>query len=330
MTTFRAAKRSGTPRGLRWRSANALLFFILSTAVLAQSPERLLNLGHADQAAVILKQQLAINPADGQAHLLLCRVFLSEQLASQASAECASALNTLPNSVNAQIWAGRAFGLEASHAGPFAGLKLARRVKNAFARAVELAPTNPAALNDLAEYLIAAPGIVGGSLPDALALADRIAPTQPALADRIRALAAEKSHDPASAERHFRAAADLAHAPAALVDLANFYARQHRPDDAVATLKAAIAANTARDSSLFDAASILTDLHRDPALAISALRSYLSGPSLSDAVPAFRAEVLFGRLLAAAGDKPAARTEFNTALSLAHDFAPAQKALAAL
>ena len=70
--------------------------------------------------------------------------------------------------------------MKARHAGPIAGFTLARKVEASFARAVELNPGNVAALNDLGEYYVAAPFIIGGGPDRARALAARMMPRFPA------------------------------------------------------------------------------------------------------------------------------------------------------
>ena len=149
--------------------------------------------GRADRAIAGLQSTLGHEPGNASAHLLLCRTFLSELRGSEAAAECEAALKSgLAQDSNAQDWAGRAFGMQAEHAGPIAGLKLAGQVRNAFQTAFRLNPRNPAAANDLGEFYIDAPFIVGGGVDKAAALADSIQPALPEVAHRLRALIAEK------------------------------------------------------------------------------------------------------------------------------------------
>lgn len=308
-------------------------FTSLSAAALpveSAPAERALLAGRIDEALTQAKAMLASNPDSGEAHLLLCRAFYAEELAAEAVSECDAALRHLAGSSLAQDWAGRAFGMQAGHAGPFAGLKLARRVKAAFVTAVSLDPRNRPAVNDLAEYLIAAPGIVGGSVDDARALADRVQPSMPEQAHRIRALLAQKAKDDGAAEREYRAAVAVANSSAAWVDLAVFYAHHHQEDHAVEAVRSALAADKVHGPALLDAASILHDIQREPVLAAATLRSYIASNAQSDESPVFKAHLRLGRILAAGGDKAGARAEFDAALGLASNYAPAKKALAAL
>jgi tetratricopeptide (TPR) repeat protein len=289
--------------------------------------ERLLMQGRTADAIRMLQTTLGAQPDAGQIHLLLCRAFYSEERVDRAVSECEAALQTLSRNSEAQDWMGRVYGMEADQSGPITGLKLARRVKAAFATAVMLDPGNGAAVNHLSEYLVNAPALVGGGLDQAEALAAQVQPRLPEQAHRIRALAAEKRHDYDTAEREFRAAVGVANRPEALADLGAFYGRRREADKAVVTLRECLQANRAHDAASVDAASLLHDIHREPELAEGALRSYLNAGNKSDAAPVIRVYVLLGKLRAEAGDKAGAKIEFGKALELAPEYAPAKRAL---
>jgi tetratricopeptide (TPR) repeat protein len=294
------------------------------------SANRALQQGNADLAVEQLNVLVASDPANGQAHLLLCRAFYAQSMAAAAASECTAALRTLGNDSTAQDWAGRAYGMQADGAGPIAGLRLAFKVRKAFQAAVRLNPLNGVAVNDLSEYYIDAPSIVGGGLEKAASLADRSAAQLPQNAHRARALAAEKQKDYTTAEREFRAATAVANQPNAWADLGFFYARRSEPDQAVDALRRAIALDHAHDATLVDAATTLAEINREPRLAERALRDYLASPAKSDAAPAFRVHVTLAQLLRNEGNTAAAKIELERSLELASRYAPARKELAAL
>lgn len=287
----------------------------------------LLQQGKVDQASALLQQTLSEQPGDAWAHALLCRVYYAQDMADSAVAECEKAAANAPNDSDTQLWLGRAYGLKASHANPFAAFSYARKVAASFQRAVQLDSNNIHAMNDLGEYYVDAPGIVGGGLDKAQDLAGKIRSRFPAQSHRLSALIAEKRGDLATAEAEFRAAAETAKTPEAYVDLGHFYQRHHQPDKAIAPLQSAIDADHHRDAALVDAASILTAAHRSPELAESILREYLTSSAKSDAAPAFKVHVQLGNLLASRGDTAGARNEYAAALALASHYAPARKAL---
>lgn len=298
-------------------------------ADLASATDALLN-GSSNAAVAQLKQVLSADPSNGQAHLLLCRAYYAQSLASAAASECTIALRTLGNDSAAQDWAGRAYGMQADTAGPIAGLRLAFKVRNAFEAAVRLNPLNGDAVNDLSEYYIDAPSIVGGGFDKAALLADRSAAELPQNAHRTRAMSAEKQKDYATAEREFRAATAVANKPNAWADLGAFYSRRAQNDQAVEALRRAIALDRTHDATLVDAATTLTEMNREPRLAERGLRDYLASRSKSDAAPAFRVHVTLAKLLRNQGNTAEAKIELGRAIDLAADYAPARKELAAL
>ena len=298
-------------------------------ADLSSATQALLE-GNNDNAVAQLKQIIASDPSNGQAHLLLCRAYYAQSIASAAASECAAALRTLANDSSAQDWAGRAYGMQANGAGPITGLRLAGKVRNAFEAAVRINPLNGDAVNDLSEYYIDAPSIVGGGLQKAAVLADRSQSQLPQNAHRMRAMAAEKQKDYGTAEREFRAATTVANQPNAWADLGAFYSRRTQPDNAVEALRRAIELDHAHDATLVDAATTLTEINREPRLAELALRDYLASRSKSDAAPAFKVHVQLARLLRNEGNTADAKIELEHSIELAYGYAPARKELAAI
>lgn len=292
--------------------------------------ERALMQGQMDTAVAGLHGLLSTNPKDAPAHLLLCRAFYAEDLADAAVDECEAAIEGLSGSSEAQDWLGRAFGQKAQSAGPISGYKLARKVQAAFEQAVNLDPKNSDAVDDLAEYYIGAPAIIGGGVDKAEALAERELEIAPQAAHRTHALAAEDNKDYGRAEYEFRAAVIVAGHPDAWADLGHFYARRKQYDQAVDALQKCVQADPEMDAAVVDAASILMEMDRERDMAEKMLRGYLAGKAKSDAAPVFKVHEQLGRLLIKKGDQAGAKIEFETALALAHDYLPAKKALQSL
>lgn len=316
--------------GIRLTILSALLTGTHAFAFDNARAAALLQQGNMDQASAVLQQTLAARPNDAEAHSLLCRVYYAQDMADAAVEECEKAVSHAPNDSDNQLWLGRAYGLKASHVGTFSvfsAFGFAKKVHSSFERAVELDPANVHAMNDLSEFYIAAPGIVGGGLDKAEDLAARMKPHFPSQSHRTLALIAEKKNDLATAEAEFKRAAATAKTPEAYVDLGHFYERHNQPDKALGPLQAAIDADRRRDAALVDAASILTAAHRSPQLAENVLREYLASPARSDAAPAFKVHVQLGDLLASRGDSAGAHREYAAAVALASHYAPARKAL---
>jgi tetratricopeptide (TPR) repeat protein len=289
--------------------------------------ERALMQGQIDKAVARFKRIAAANPNDGQTYLLLCRSFYAEEHADEAVGAGMKAVQTLPRSSEAQDWLGRAYGMKAESAGPIAGLTLALKVKAAFEAAVALDSRNGAAANDLSEFYIDAPSIIGGGLDKAVALADQVKAQLPQQAHRMRALTAEKRKDYGTAEREFKQAVEVANLPDAWADLGAYYQRRGQYDQAVPALKQCLAVDRVKDASVVDAASLLDRMHREQGVAEQALREYLASDAKSDAAPVIRVHVMLGKMLAGAGDKTGAKIEFDKALEMASGYAPAKQAL---
>ena len=140
----------------------------------------------------MLQSILAAQPNDAPAHLLLCRVYYAQDMTDAAVHECELASIHAPNDSNTQMWLGRAYGLKASHVSAFSAFGYAKKVHASFERAVQLGPANVHAMNDLGEFYIAAPGIVGGGMDKAQALAMKMQSRFPSQSHRLLAMIAEK------------------------------------------------------------------------------------------------------------------------------------------
>jgi tetratricopeptide (TPR) repeat protein len=296
-------------------------------AVERMAAERALMQGQIDEAVTRAHRIAGANPNDGAAYLLLCRSFYAEEHVDKAIDACVKSAQMLPRGSEAEDWLGRAYGMKAERAGPISGLTLALKVKAAFETAAALDPRNGAAANDLSEFYIDAPSIIGGGLDRAGALADHVEPLLPQQAHRMRALAAEKRKDYGTAEREFKAAVEVANQPDAWADLGMFYWQRGEPDKAVDALKQCLALDRTKDASIVDAASLLNQMHREPELAEQALQEYLEGNAKSDAAPAIKVYVMLGKQQAGEGDKAEAKIEFDKALAMASSYAPARQAL---
>jgi tetratricopeptide (TPR) repeat protein len=290
-----------------------------------------LNQGRVDEATLELRSDLKANPHDAALHLVLCRTSYSEELADRAIGECEAAVaETHSDDVLLSedlMWLGRAYGLKASRANPISAFRIAKKVVAAFERSAQVDPKNISALSDLGEYYVGAPSIVGGGLDKADHLAVRMQPVSATKAHRLLAMIAEKRNDYETAEAEFKRAFEAQRTPQTLVDVADFYQRRKKCDESVSTVKTLVRMDRARDSAIVDAASVLTACNREPQLARELLSSYLTSSARSDSAPAARVHVQLGDLMAKSGDQEGARREYEAALALASEYAPARKAL---
>ena len=292
-----------------------------------------LNQGRVDEATRELRNDLKERPHDAMVHQILCRAFYSEELADLAIAECEAAVADSRSdeallSENL-MWLGRAYGLKASRANPIAAFRIAKKVVASFERSTQVDARNISAFSDLGEYYVGAPSIVGGGLDKADRLATRMQPLSATKAHRLLAMIAEKRNDYETAEAEFKRAFEAQRTPQTLIDLADFYQRRKQCDESVSTVKTLIRMDHARDAAIVDAASVLVACNREPQMARELLSSYLTSSARSDNAPAARVHVQLGDLLSKSGDTEGARREYQAALALASEYAPARKALQA-
>ncbi len=280
--------------------------------------------GRAGDAESLLRADLR-QAASAPDHLLLCRVLYAESRNDEAEPECETAAAAMPASSEAQLWLGRVYGARASAANPLQAFALARKVRSSFARSVELDGHNLEALNDLGEFYVSAPAIVGGGLDKARALEPQLSAVDSGAGHRLLGEIARKAGDPATAAREFETAARSGR-PVDLADLARFHLHQKETDAAVIAARATIAADLRRDASLVDAGSVLIRLNQEPQLALQALNSYVTSPARTDEAPAFKVHLQIARLLRRQGDTDGARREVAVSETLAPGYAAARKA----
>jgi tetratricopeptide (TPR) repeat protein len=306
------------------------LFLATLPALAATGPSAtsLLASGRVDDAISSLHQTITHSPNDAEAHHLLCRAYFSLADWDRGVSDCQIAVSLDPNNSNYHLWLGRAYGEKADKANFLSAAGLAKKARAEFETAVQLDPTNVAAITDLAEFYLEAPGIVGGGRDKAEAEARSLQRLDPAKADWVHARIAEKKNDFSAAEKQYRAAIQDSHGAAtAWLNLGLFYKHSSRFDDMQEALHSVLAAPVDRLEALFDAAEILVHTNRNLPDAAELLRRYLSAKTSVEQAPAFKAHYLLGTVLEKQGDKQAATQEYRAALGLARDFSPAQEAL---
>jgi tetratricopeptide (TPR) repeat protein len=310
--------------GIRHRPLLAtLLPVLLLVRSHAVTPKELLADGRVDEAIQTLQEQIARTPADAESHNLLCRASFILEEWDRGIPDCERARNLDPEKSLYELWLGRIYGEKASRTGFLSAAGMAKKVRVAFERAVELDPQSWEARTDLAEFYLEAPGIVGGGKEKARQQADAIMPLNPAMSHWIAARIAEKNKDSATAELEYRAAIAVSHsAVREWVDLAIFLRHAGRIDEMEQALRHLESGPVDRPESLMDGASLLLRTGRDPSLAVSLLRRYLSSPV--EEGPAFIAHDMLGQLLERQGDREAAAEEYRTALALSHTYARAR------
>ena len=299
----------------------------ISPATLAQANTDLQS-GQADKAIALLAPLPSSGDGAAQAQNLLCRVRFMLQQWSQAASECQQAINLDGQNSDYHMWLGRVLGQQASHASFLSAYGIAKHSLSEMQTAVKLNPKNGPALSDLGDYYAQAPGIAGGGIDKAQAIASQLDKVDSARAHGLRGDIALAQKDDKTAENEYRQAATVASEPADYwTVLAEFYRKRQRWSDLDAAIQNCVSAAAKNKNSgvgLYDGAGVLIAAKRNPSVAAQMLENYLSSSSPSEEAPAFIAHIRLSRLKQQLGDAAGAKTELAIAAQMAKEFNPAQ------
>ncbi len=270
-----------------------------------------------------------MNRNDAESYNLRSRAYYATEQWDDSIQNGERAVGLQGNDSQYHLWLGRAYGQKAAEIGnPLTAASLARKAKAEFERAVELNPRNVSARSDLSEYYIQAPAIMGGGLAKAKSQASELQNLDPAAADWVRAVAAEKEKKYSDAESSLKAAIATAQNPAQYwITLASFYRQRGRLDEMQSAIQSALAQGNRPAITYYDAADQLLQAGRNFPAATQYVKTYLSSGALVEDAPAFRAHYLLGQIYEKSGDKAKASAEYQASLSLASGFGRARKAL---
>src|SRR3982074_3826786 len=313
------------------RASRVLVVFLLliaaSTASVADSAKDMLGPGRIDEAIADLTSRLSSAPADAESSNLLCRAYYALGDWDRAESFCRKAVSIQPDNSRFRLWLGRVYGEKADRANFLAAAGLAGKVRGEFERAVQLDPKDLDARLDLAEFYLAAPGIVGGGEPKAREQAPSIATLTPARERWVDARIAEHKKDAATAEREYHQYIDLSKGDAeAWLNLALFLRRQKRLPEMEQAIVKLSQSPSHKSDVFFEAAEMLYRAGRSYPFATELLHRYFAAGPV-EAAPAFKVHYLLGQLLEKQGDRAGAAQEYRASLSLVRNFGLAQQAL---
>ena len=284
----------------------------------------LLSAGQMNDLLVAL-----MNRNDAESYNLRSRAYYATEQWDAAIQNGERAVSLQGDDAQYHLWLARAYGQKAAEIGnPLSAAGLARKAKAEFERAVELNPKNVSARADLSEYYVQAPVIMGGGLAKARNQVSELQSLDPATADWVRALVAEKEKKYGDAENNLKAAIARAQNPAQYwMSLAAFYRQHGRLDEMQSAIQSALAQSNRPSETYYDAASELLHAGRNFPAAVQYVKTYLSSGALVEDAPAFRAHYLLGQIYEKSGDKAKASAEYQASLSLASGFGRARQAL---
>ncbi len=290
-----------------------------------------LQAGKADEATALLTEILRADPKNAEANNLLCRVEYTVGDLEHASAHCEKAVSLDGTSSRYHLWLGRMLGERAGRANFMSAFGLAKRTREEFETAVNLAPKDGEAMADLGEFYREAPGAVGGGMDKARTLAAKLEAVDPERGREFRGSLLDHEKDTAGAEREYRAAIQNNPHPAhAWIVLASFLRRHERWEEMEAAVESGYKAALGDRRSavaLYNGATLLEKTHRRTDLAVKMLAAYAASPDKTEEAPAFDALARLARLRHSLGDQAGAQKAQSEALALAHNYRPALEAL---
>ncbi len=288
--------------------------------------EAALQAGEADKALGLLASAPAGAEEGAAAGNLVCRVRMTLEQWDAAVSACEHAVQLDVRNSNYHLWLGRALGRKAAQASFISAYGLAKRARAEFEEAVRLNPLNVEALSDVGNFYQQAPGVVGGGIDKAQAIAEQLDKIDAARGHLLRALIAEQQRDYRAVEQQYRQAiAAAAHPAEQWINLAVFYERRKQyPEMEAAIQSARDAAQKDQHAavSFYDGAGILIETRRNSDLAVQLLEQYLSSTNHTEEAPVFIAHLRLARLKERVGDTGSANRERAAAMAMAHDFKP--------
>jgi len=271
------------------------LGLVLSVALLAgggdvEEARNLYSHTHFEQS---LKVLVAIRQKDAPAYELIGRNYYMLGDYKKATENLDRALAGDPENSGYALWLGRAYGRRAETSSPFTAASYASKARQYFEKSVHLNPKNLEALTDLFEYYLEAPGILGGGIDKARALAVDIAKVDAGEGHWSQAKIAEKKKEYSGAEVQLRRAVEASPRQIGrLIDLARFLAKQGRLQEAEQSFARAeqIAPNSPK--LMYAKADFYIKNNRNLDAARDLLKRYLSSSLTPEDPPRAQAEKL--------------------------------------
>ncbi len=232
-------------------------------------------------------------PAAARDHALVGRAWFLKAEYKKATEALEKAAQLEPENSQWHLWLGRAYGRRAESSSVFLAPRYATKSREHFERAIQLAPANKEALNDLFEYYLQAPGFLGGGEQKARALLDQIGAADPAERYFAEARLAETRKELSTAEAKLRRAAEAAPRQVGrVIDLARMLARQGKHSEAEKAFERAAKIDPKSPQLLFARAQTYVESRRNIDQARILLEQYLKSDLTPDDPPRAEAERL--------------------------------------
>ncbi len=288
----------------------------------------LLNGGRVAEAKQFFESVLAGDADNAEALYYLGRSYHWEYRHDKAAELYERAVKLDESNAVYRHWLGRAYAQQAMNAGIFRRPFLAKNSRQAFEKAVELDPDYLDARNDLMQYYMVAPGIVGGSMTKAREQAEEIFKR-----DKMRGHGAfgfiygrEEKYE--EAEREFLAALDVAgESVEPYYWLGFYYARRDQYDRAHDMFERVIERKPDDMNAYYQIGRIAAETGSNLQRGKECLLRYLQVPTASVRGSHAWAYMRLGRIYEMEGDSLSARAAYESALKLDPGHEQAQAAL---
>jgi len=296
------------------------------------SVEQLIAARRFDDAKPAIDAMLARNGKDPAALYLMGRLTYAQGNSGRAVDWFEKAVDGDENNATYHLWLGNALGDEAQKASKFRQPFLARRVKNEFERAVALDPRSVLARQGLVDFYSVAPGIMGGDMNKAKQQANEMLPLSGMRGHYALARIAERQKDSVTAERELKASvAAQPDSTFGYANLAGFYRRHERWDEAFATWDALIKARpdlAAAHANWGIYAALSGKYYERGERELKYYLDHLPSDALPTTISAVRLRL--GQIYEKTGRRDAARGEYQESLKANPQNQDAKNALAAL
>lgn len=240
-----------------------------------------------------LKILLPLPAKDGATYALIGKSYFHLGDYKRATDAFEQAIAAAPRNSEYVHWLGRTYGRRAESGNPFTAPGYASKARQCFEQAVQLDPANGEAINDLFDYYLQAPGILGGGFQKAAALVPKIAALDPAEGHYAEAQLADKRKEFDAAEKQLRRAMELAPRQVGrVIDLAKYLAKQGRVQESEAAFDQAQHMAPGSPKVLYERAQTYVKEGRNLAEARSLLERYLQSSVTPDDPPKAKAREL--------------------------------------
>lgn len=263
--------------------------------------------------------------------VLEVRNLLRDNRVDDAIGQAEKTVQALPGDGKAWLWLGNAYGRKALEVGMLSKPKWAGKCRDAYEKAVAVAPGDPDARLSLMQYYLQAPGFLGGGVDKAQAQVDALAAIGPAWGHigRAAVLLADDRDDDALAAYADAVAADPAN-HRALLGLISLHLGAQRIDRARAAIDAALARDARDPVALYMLGRIAVEDGQRIDEGIQGLATYITLENRPEELSAAAAWWRKGLLLEKAGRKDEAVQALRRSVELDARLEPAKKDLARL